>query len=446
MSLGTYRTLMLIVGDIVIFWIGLIIALFVRYGPVKFANEIPIHIFPFIIVFSIWVLIFYIAGLYEVRTTSNYQKTLKVAVSSMFAGGLVAMSLFYFVPALTITPKTNLVLTVLFTLLGLLGWRLFFTSASKHTSKIRIALLGSSPDIEELAHTIFSYPQLGYSIAARITDTQAGILSLIRDQKIDIVVAPREAHSNTALIGTLYEALHNRIRFIDASMFYEQILGKVPVSLISKIWFLENLAETEKTFFEGVKRILDIVLATVIGLGAIILFPLIAILIKIDSSGPIFIRQKRVGRYGKPFTIYKYRTMIALSSDGLAEENGAQWSQTNDTRVTRAGKILRSTRIDELPQIWNIIWGELSFIGPRPERPEFVESLRKEIPFYDVRHLIRPGLSGWAQINPPYYYASKEETLLKLQYDLFYIKNRDLGLDLAIVLKTLMVILSQQGR
>lgn len=138
--------------------------------------------------------------------------------------------------------------------------------------------------------------------------------------------------------------------------------------------------------------------------------------------------------------------MIALSSDGLAEENGAQWSQTNDTRVTRAGKILRSTRIDELPQIWNIIWGELSFIGPRPERPEFVESLRKEIPFYDVRHLIRPGLSGWAQINPPYYYASKEETLLKLQYDLFYIKNRDLGLDLAIVLKTLMVILSQQGR
>jgi exopolysaccharide biosynthesis polyprenyl glycosylphosphotransferase len=446
MSLSTYRTLMLIIGDALILWMGLFFALFFRYGLSKFYGELPIHILPFSIVFAIWIVIFYIAGLYEVRTAGNYQRMLKVIVSSMLAGGILAMALFYFVPAFTITPKTNLILTVAITTMLLIAWHSFYASASKRTSKLKIALLGSSPDIEELARIIESFPQHGYIIECRFKDTDVDILPLIRDKKVDIVVAPKEAQSNSSLMHALYEALPRHIRLVDASVFYEQILGKVPVSLISKIWFLENLTETEKSFFEASKRVLDIFFAISLGSFGLFMFVPIVLLIKLSSRGPLFIKQKRVGRFGKEFTIYKYRTMVSMGPDGLAEPNGAEWSQPNDARITKAGRMLRSTRLDELPQVWNIVRGELSFIGPRPERPQFVEKLRREIPFYDMRHIVRPGLSGWAQINPPYYYASKEETYLKLQYDLFYIKNRDLGLDLAIALKTLMVILSQQGR
>ncbi|MFC1595225.1 sugar transferase [Patescibacteria group bacterium] len=137
----------------------------------------------------------------------------------------------------------------------------------------------------------------------------------------------------------------------------------------------------------------------------------------------------------------KFRTM---KKD--AEKNGAQWSQLNDSRITIVGRFLRKMRFDELPQVWNVLKGELSFVGPRPERPEFVNKLREKIPFYDMRHMIRPGLSGWAQINPPYYYASEKDSVVKLQYDLFYIKNRGSGLDLAIALKTLSVLFSRLGR
>jgi len=446
MSRGAYRAFILLVGDVLLLWAGLLAALFVRYGSDQFSRELPIHIFPFSIVFALWIVLFYISGLYEIRTTSDYQRTLKIAASSMLAGGIIAMALFYFVDAFTITPKTNLIMTVGFTTVFIIAWRSFFASASKHTSKIRIALLGSSPDIEELASTIEAYPQLGYAIAARLPTIDEKILGLITERNVDIVVAPKEVQSNNVLVQTLYEALHRRIRLIDASIFYEQILGKIPVSLISKVWFLENLAETEQAFFEAFKRVFDVILAALLGILMVVLFMPTALAIKLNSPGPIFIKQKRVGRYGKNFTLVKYRTMLALGPGGLAETQGAEWSQKNDARITGIGKFLRGTRLDELPQVWNILKGELSFIGPRPERPEFVEHLRNDIPFYDMRHLVRPGLSGWAQINPPYYYASKEETILKLQYDLYYIKNRDLGLDLAIALKTLMVILSQQGR
>ena len=156
-------------------------------------------------------------------------------------------------------------------------------------------------------------------------------------------------------------------------------------------------------------------------------------------------RSTRVGENGKLFTLYKFRSMIALTPEGLAETTGAQWAQDHDERITRIGHLIRKTRIDELPQLWNVLKGELSFVGPRPERPEFVEQLKAEIPFYDVRHLVRPGLSGWAQINFPYG-ASVKDAVEKLQYDLYYIKNRSLVLDVVIALKTLLVMASGAGK
>ncbi len=446
MTLGTYRTIMLAIGDVAVFWFSLVITLFIRYGAEKFVDNFILHILPFGVIFAIWILVFYITGLYEVRIISKPEQLFKYLSYAMLTGSIIAIALFYFMPAFAITPRINLILDIVMTFVAMIGWRSVFTFAGRSADKTRVLLIGSSPDIDELASTIKDYPHLGYIISARCPEVTPHILELVSTHRVDIVVASKENQTNETLLQSLYEAIHCGIRFFDVSMFYEMILGKVPVSLISKVWFLENIAETEKLFFETSKRGVDILFALILAIPTTLLMPFVALAIRLNSQGPIFIRQQRVGRMGKSFTLLKYRTMLALNADGSAETHGAQWSQEGDARITTIGKILRSTRIDELPQVWNILRGDLSFVGPRPERPEFVENLRKDIPYYDMRHLIRPGLSGWAQINPPYYYASHDDTILKLQYDLYYIKNRDLGLDLSIALKTLMVLLSRQGR
>ena len=198
----------------------------------------------------------------------------------------------------------------------------------------------------------------------------------------------------------------------------------------------------QKNIYETLRRGLDFVSAFILGLFTLPLYPLLALLIKLDSPGPVFYRQKRVGRDSEIFKVIKFRSMIQE-----AEKHGAQWAAKNDPRVTKIGKFLRKTRLDELPQLWNVFKGEMSFVGPRPERPEFVfgTSMQRKIPFYQIRHLIKPGLTGWAQINFQYG-SSYEDTLEKLQYDFYYLKNRSFLLDLSIILKTIKIILSGGGR
>lgn len=445
MSGTKYRRLALVCGDILILWVGLLITLLIRYPSPKFRGALDLHIAPFSIVFIIWVVIFYIAGLYEIRGTHKISETLKLLLYAISVGGMIAIALFYFVPYFLITPKINLLLDLIITTGLLILWRILFTRLMKNTAKTRLLLLGSSSEIKELEEAMGAYPELGYEIAAR-AQTSQNILTLLSNNKVELVVAPKEAQQDNNFVHTIYETLHSGIRFLDAATFYESLMGKIPLSLISKVWFLENIAETEKRLFETAKRAIDIFFALLLGIFSLPLMPVVALAIKLDSDGPIFLKQKRVGKMGQIYTHYKFRTMLALGPDGHAEINGALWAQKGDRRVTRVGKFLRATRIDELPQLWNVLVGELSFVGPRPERPEFVESLRKQIPFYDMRHIVRPGLSGWAQTNPPYYYGTEKEAMLKLQYDLFYIKNRDLGLDLDIALKTLLVIFSARGR
>jgi lipopolysaccharide/colanic/teichoic acid biosynthesis glycosyltransferase len=190
-----------------------------------------------------------------------------------------------------------------------------------------------------------------------------------------------------------------------------------------------------------VKRAIDVVLS---GLGLVCALPLVvvlAILVRMTSKGPAFYRQERVGQHGRVFTLFKIRTMRNDAEAGT----GAVWSQPSDVRVTRLGRFLRSTRLDELPQLWNVLVGDMSLIGPRPERPEVVSQLTRQIPFYGLRHVVMPGLSGWAQVSYPYG-ASVEDALEKLQYDLFYVKNLSVGIDLFIMFETIKTIVLQRGR
>ena len=232
-----------------------------------------------------------------------------------------------------------------------------------------------------------------------------------------------------------------KIIFLILASFYELLTGRIPLGAINQIWFLENLSEGTKRGYEIVKRSGDIIFAIVIGVISLILYPFAILAVKISSPGPIFYRQKRVGQLGKVFEIVKFRTM----RKDAEKDTGAIWTTENDPRITKVGNFLRKTRLDEVPQVWNILKGEMSFVGPRAERPEFHDLLRKNVPFYEERYLIKPGLSGWAQINF-HYGSSVQDAAEKLKYDLYYIKNRSLLLDLGIILKTVRIAFKQAGR
>ena len=224
--------------------------------------------------------------------------------------------------------------------------------------------------------------------------------------------------------------------------FYEKYWYMIPVHDIGDDWFLrsQGFSMLDNPISGRIKRLFDIILSIVLIFASLPLIVICGLLITLSSKGPIFFSQTRVGMRGKLFTIFKLRTMRAD-----AELQGAQWAQDKDPRITKVGNFLRQTRLDELPQCWNVLKGEMSFVGPRPERPEFTKELAQHIPYYELRHIVKPGISGWAQVIFPYG-ASVEDSLRKLQYELYYIKNQSLLLDLNIMLRTLITVFQRSGR
>ncbi len=244
------------------------------------------------------------------------------------------------------------------------------------------------------------------------------------------------------LLSLMMDCLQSGVEVVPMPVIYEQLTGKVPVEHIGGHWSVSMPVEHPgtKTVWHVTKRVFDLVWATVGLLFLLLVFPLIALAIYIDSPGPILYSQERVGRYGRMFKVLKFRSMIAD-----AEKDGAVWASEHDDRVTRVGRLLRKLHLDEFPQFINILKGEMSVVGPRPERPEFVNSLVNEIPFYGVRHAVKPGMAGWGLVNQGYG-DSVEGALVKLQYDLYYIKHQSLWLDIVILARTFLDSLSLGGR
>jgi exopolysaccharide biosynthesis polyprenyl glycosylphosphotransferase len=244
------------------------------------------------------------------------------------------------------------------------------------------------------------------------------------------------------LIDTLMKVRMQGLPVFDLIEFYESQFKKVPIFYLSAEFFSfsKGFSLLGNSYLQRQKRLSDIAISLPLLILTTPVMALVAILIRMESKGGALYWQERSGKDGRVFILYKFRSM---RSD--AEKSGAQWAQVNDSRVTALGKILRKTRLDELPQLWNILKGDMSFVGPRPERPQFNSELEKSIPFYQLRHLVRPGLTGWAQVHYPYG-ASIEDAFQKLQYDLFYVKNFSLFLDLQVILKTVRVVVLGQGR
>lgn len=429
-------------GDWALFYLGLYLALFLRYQASIPPKIWHLHQLPFFIVYLVWILIFYISGLYDPKNFSSLKSSFAFLARTMLISGLTAILVFYLVPSFKITPKTNLLIAGGIITILLFLWRRFFWNLTCKVSKIKVLFFGWSDEAKTLVDSLKTHPHLGYETAAAMNSPIEGDLKeIIKQNNVQMIVASHEIMNNPNASKHLYEALLSGISIKELPDFYEEVMEKVPVSIITETWFLDNLFEINKKTFRFFKRIFDAIFSIILGvLTAIFILPVFGLLIKITSPGPIFLRQKRVGKNGKLIEIIKFRSMIKD-----AEKNGAQWAKEKDERVTKIGKFIRKTRIDELPQLWNIFKGELSFIGPRPERPEFIETLEKEIPHYAMRHLVKPGLSGWAQIKLPHGGVG-ENTMEKLQYDLYYIKNRSFVLDLAIALKTLATLLKFEGR
>ena len=256
------------------------------------------------------------------------------------------------------------------------------------------------------------------------------------------VIIATEHVFNDKAISVLMKLRSMGANLYDFTAFYEQNLSKVPVLHLKHGWFINSSGFylLQNAFGIKFKRLMDVVMSIVL---LVLLSPvlfLVSLVVRLDSKGPSIYSQKRTGLNGSDFMVHKFRTM---RED--AEKDGAVWAQENDKRITRVGQILRKSRLDELPQLWNVLIGEMSFIGPRPERPEFIVDLEKNIPFYELRHLVKPGISGWAQVMYPYG-ASVEDARHKLEYDLFYIKNYSLLLDFAIIMKTLRLMIWHKGR
>lgn len=428
----TRRKFLLLLGDILWLYLALTLVIAWRYGSLFNFKIWQEHLFFFSFLFLFALAIFYAFGFYNPKI---FRFPL-IFYKQFFLGQLIffilGVAFFYFISLPTITPKTNLFLTVVLSSLFLLAWRKIFLKLFSNYFQSKTLILGQGEEVEKLKKELEENPCLGYQIVS--LNSNEDILTKVKKEEIETIIVTNAYLKDENFLKIFYQCLPYQVQFLDFSTAYEMVYGKIPLLEINEHWFLENLKEGDKIFYDRLKRILDIFLSLLILFLTLPLWLLIALAIKLDDHGPVFYQQERVGKNKKTFFLIKFRSMIPQ-----AEINGPQWAEKEDKRVTRVGKILRKLHLDELPQMINILKGDISFIGPRPERPKFVQELEKEIPYYHLRHLIKPGFTGWAQVE--FRYArSIADSFEKFQYDLFYLKNRSLFLDFKIIFKTLAIL------
>lgn len=396
------------------------------------------------------------SGLYDLESQGGIRALLQ-RLGLSFGLGLVTMSLlFYFFPTLLVG-RGAFLLAFGLALFGILVSRaLFIRWARVGMLKKRTLVLGTgsrAAHIEALlarrgpaSNTqVMGYLPMGGSHHfvdhARILDTQESLPELAaRLQVSEIILAVRDRRGGGMPVQALLECKLRGINILELSSFFERENGHLQLDSMNASWMILAEGFTQGMLRDTVKRLFDLLVSAAMLAVTLPIMALAALLIKLESPGPILYRQERVGQGGHPFTILKFRSMCVD-----AEKDGKpRWAGQNDSRITLVGRCIRRTRIDELPQIFNVFFGEMSFVGPRPERPYFVQDLTQKIPYYGVRHTVKPGITGWAQVRYPYG-ASDEDAMHKLQYDLYYVKNHSLFLDLMILFQTAQVVLWGKG-
>lgn len=433
----------LLVGDLVLACAVLLLATLVRYGREwSFAGTFEPHLVGFAAVIAFNLVTHYAFRLYDATGRPTNAELFMASLRSQSLTAIMGAAFFYFMPTqiLGLEPRRILLGYAFGFLLATWLWHLLARKAMRHAiPPTQVLILGDGPAGQRLAQQLERAASLGYRVAGLCAAEPAAIAAAIDSHQPDIIVNATGGPLPAAAIASLRRCLVEHRPVTNVAAFTEQVLQKIAVEDVEHGWFIENFSLRRRPLYEAGKRVTDVILSTLLLAVTLPLLPFIALAVK-STRGPVFFRQLRTGKNGRPFGAIKFRSMV-----DNAESNGPQWASRNDSRITRAGKFLRASRLDEIPQLINILRGEMSFVGPRPERPEFVEQLERQIPFYAERHLVKPGLTGWAQINYPYG-DSVQDALEKLRYDLYYIKNRSALLDLSTVLKTINTVLRGLGR
>jgi len=429
--MNSLKISIILLGDAIVFYASLLLTLFFRFSKDSFSQAVADHLIPFSFVLAIWVFVFYLADLYQMRTLKDKRFFWKNFLPAVVISSTASVIFFYIlVPFFKISPKTNLFLfAVFFTFLDY-GWRYFFIRFLSSGFKTKVLLAGGGKSALETFHFLKSNPQFGYEPVlwkkGASKEEIKDLLNFIAASKIEKIVIPSSWGKEKDFISSVYKMLSLEVEVVFSHGFYEDIFQKVPLEEIDERWLIEKIKIGQKAY-DSFRRAVDIFLSPLLMAVFSPVFLIGAILIKIDSRGPVIYKQKRTGKDGKPFTLYKLRTM-------RIDKPGPLWTEEGDGRVTAVGNVFRTSHLDEIPQLFNILKGDISFVGPRAESLELA-GMYKKLPYYGIRHIIKPGLTGWAQINykPS---TSLQEADEKLRYDIYYIKNRSLALDILIILRT----------
>jgi sugar transferase (PEP-CTERM system associated) len=452
------RMALLLFAEALLLFGGLIVAVYVRLGAVDAEDAlIGRNGFYKAALATVFCLAsFYLFDLYDFVVMHDRRELVLRLLQALGLAWVALALIFYAMPQAMIGRGVSLISLPL-ALLLMVGWRLAIHWVLGHPELgERILIVGSGPFAIEIARETLGRPDAGFRVVGFVDNDPAlvgkslinpkviGLTSelgsLVRSENIDrIVVAIGDRRGQFPTQELLRLSLSGDVSIEESASFYERLTGRVLLDMIRPSWLIFSSRGRRARINELVRTIMHRIVAL---FGAILSLPIVivtAILIKIESRGPILYKQERVGKNGRVFTLMKFRSM---RTD--AEKDGPMWARTADERMTRVGRVIRKIRVDEIPQFWNILRGEMNFVGPRPERPHFIAQLAQEIEYYEQRHLIAPGLTGWAQIKYPYG-ASIEDARQKLQYDLYYIKNQSITLDTTIMFETIKTILLGRG-
>lgn len=448
--------LILIVGDIICFAVSLYLMLSIRYFAIPSDDLLSTHAGPFLMLTGIWLFIFYIAGLYDKHTVFLKSLLFSRILNTQFVNMLIGALLFFILP-LGIAPKVNLVIYLIISVVLITTWRLklfnYFSPKNRH----KAILIADGDEAIELVDEVNNNERYNYSFvriidnatAAKTENFEQKLIGLIDKEDISIIVANPTGDNMERVMPTVFDLafLKFEFTFLDFYKVYEDTFDRVPLSALRYDWFINHVSQSRSLVYETAKRMFDIFGSAVLLLVLGVMMPFIILAMRIEGEGSVFITQNRIGKQNKPVKVYKIRTM---TSNDAGSGTWLQEDAKKENVITKVGAILRKTSIDELPQCVNIFMGEMSLIGPRNDIVGLGNRLAEEIPYYNIRNFVKPGVTGWAQTHQHYMGdnispQSIEESRERLAYDLFYVKNRSVMLDIEIALRTLKTLLSRFG-
>lgn len=455
----TPRSIVLILFETVLIVCAVALAAYIRMG--DDAWGVLVHdngVYKTLLIALIAQACLYYADLYDLRHLADRRELFMRILQALSPASFILAALYFWFPSLVIGRGVFLIAALLVVML-IIGWRAAFEWVSTRLGpRERLLLVGTSGaavalarEMHERRHDIgveivgfidpdparVGAPVLNPGVIGTIED----IPSIVRARSVDRVVVSLADARGQLPMDKLLEMKLDGVSFDHLASVYEEYTGKIAVENLRPSWLIFSPGFRKSRVLSAAKRVLDVTAATVLLVITAPLIALTALAVRLTSSGPVLYHQPRVGLHGRIFIVHKFRSM----REDAEAATGAVWaSKEGDPRVTSIGRLLRRSRLDELPQLWNVLKGDMSFVGPRPERPEFVSELTREIPYYGQRHIVRPGVTGWAQVRYSYG-ASVEDALQKLQYDLFYIKNLSIAFDLFIILNTVKTVLLRKG-